>query len=1243
MPKIPLPRPGPVAFAVATALALGLLPTTAAVSASPEGPVPPVQTSAPVPQPPGSGRAHTVTLITGDKVTVATAADGTEVRSFQGANGTTTGFTRTVVDGSTYVYPDSVLPYVAAGKLDRRLFDVTRLIADGHDDAHSSGLPLIIGYTKAAAESRRLPEVPGSRVERRLDSVRGASLTQERARAGEFWESVTGGPDAARRSSAPVFAGGVAKIWLDGKVTADLAESTAQIGAPEVWSRGTTGGGVKVAVLDTGVDPDHPDLADRIDGTASFVPYDAEIADYNGHGTHVASTIAGTGDASGGQERGVAPGARLEVGKVLDDEGRGDESWIIAGMEWAARDRQAEIVNLSMGSSSGDPADPLSQAVDRLSRETGALFVVAAGNAGAPRTISSPGAADAALTVGAVDSADRLAEFSSQGPRKGDAGLKPEITAPGVGIVAARSSYPRGSGDYTTMSGTSMAAPHVSGSAALLAALHPDWSGQQLKEALVSSARATPAYTPFQAGGGRLDVASATRTTVFATSSVHSGLHAWPTEPGATRVRKVTYTNTGDVPVALDLAVGSGVPAGLFSLSADRVTVPPRGTAAVSLTVHLDRLPADQPVAGVLTGTDSTGAVRTRTLVGAAKEGPRHDLTITAKDRSGTPVTGKVALVADRFFTSLELNADGTATTRLPASSYSGWLTADVRGVNGRGSKGMALLSFTDVRLDRDRTVTLDGQRARQVRAHVPQRTTMVAPRVDIHRSYADSLVESSVLPDASYDSVWALPTAGKVTYGKFEFGTRLRLEQPALTVGTRGRTYGDLLVKRGAEPLPAGTRFLPVVLAGDGSAPARSWPKARGKAVVVRRSDTVTVEEQARSAAAAGARLLLVVHDGTGRLQPWDETPYSPPSPAPLTVATLTAGQGADLMAAVRHGRDRLTVTSHPATGYLYDVVRHWTGAVPADPTWRAGHRDLARVDVSFRNPRQAKAREFRADVWQGWTVGNTLTAPAHGERTDWVTAGNSAWVEDAGVNGEITQQSLGPVRYQAGRTERTRWFGPVLRPRMAPLGYHPTRHLDTVYIPAPGWGDSGGGHVGDTYGNPGVRNRAALWQGSRLLHESGTEYLQVSGLAARRLQYRLVVDNDRGTWAGPYSTRTRTEWDFTSAATDGATSASLPLIQLDYGVDTDRAGRADRHTALTVSASHLPGTDAAVGKLVLDVSYDDGTTWRRAGLDRRDGAWRTALHAPKGAGYVTLRVTARDGIGNGVTQTITRAFGLR
>jgi subtilisin family serine protease len=209
----------------------------------------------------------------------------------------------------------------------------------------------------------------------------------------------------------------VTQAWLDRRFRAtDLDPNLTQIGAPAAWSAGLTGEGVKVAVLDTGIDTTHLDLrGGKVVAAADFAG-SGSTTDRVGHGTHVASIVAGAGARSGGERRGVAFEASLVNGKVLDDFGFGSESGIIAGMEWAARQR-ARVVNMSLGGWPTDGSDPMSLAVDRLTARYRTLFVISAGNSGpGDQTVEHPGVSLSALTVGAVDVGDELADFSSRGP-----------------------------------------------------------------------------------------------------------------------------------------------------------------------------------------------------------------------------------------------------------------------------------------------------------------------------------------------------------------------------------------------------------------------------------------------------------------------------------------------------------------------------------------------------------------------------------------------------------------------------------------------------------------------------------------------------------------------------------------------------------------------------------------------------------------------------------------------------------
>lgn len=145
--------------------------------------------------------------------------------------------------------------------------------------------------------------------------------------------------------------------------------------------------------------------------------------------------------------------------------------------------------------------------------------------------------------------------------------------------------------------------------------------------------------------------------------------------------------------------------------------------------------------------------------------------------------------------------------------------------------------------------------------------------------------------------------------------------------------------------------------------------------------------------------------------------------------------------------------------------------------------------------------------------------------------------------------------------------------------------------------------------------------------------------------LPYRIVVEGKRDLPGRPYSTRTRTEWGFTSGTTDHRVLSPLPLIQLDYAVATDLSGRASRRSTLAVTPSHFKGATGAapVRTVSLEVSYDDGATWHRT-TPRHSGAdWKTSIDAPSKARFASLRTTARDAGGNSVSQTVIRAFGLK
>lgn len=672
-----------------------------------------------------------IQLITGDHVRVG--AQG-QVVGFEPAKGRERIPVQVQrIKDHTLVVPSDAQRLIATGKLDQRLFDVKELTDPLLRESHRDGLKLIVQYDGGAGAARAAVRSAGdTRLRRTFPTINADAIRTSQDDVATVWAALTG----PQKNGVRATASGIGKVWLDGVRRASLDRSVRQIGADRAWEAGYDGKGVKIAVLDTGVDKTHDDLRTQVVGEKNFSA-SPDAVDRVGHGTHVASIAAGTGAKSGGKYKGVAPGAEILSGKVLDDDGFGDDSASIAGMEWAAAEG-ADVVNLSLGGPDSPGVDPLEAMVDKLSAEKGILFAVAAGNdgEGGDSTLGSPGSADAALTVGAVDKDDKLAPFSSIGPRVGDGAIKPDVTAPGVAITAAaapgsaldtRPGTPHPAPGYLTIDGTSMATPHVAGAAAILKQRHPDWKSAELKGALTASTKGGD-YTAFQQGSGRIQVDRALAQSVIADPvSLSYGVAQWPHTDDRPLTKKVGYRNLGTSDVTLDLSVstldpaGKTAPAGFFKLGATKVTVPAGGRAEVDLTADTRIGEVDGTFSGYVTATGAGQSVRTAAV--AVREAESYDLTLRTIGRDGADAQNfSNSLIGTsgpaKGFQARIDNKPGTHKIRVAKGSYT-FNTAVYQDPSDL-TKGTDWIAQPKLEVSGDTTVTSDARTTKPVDITVP-------------------------------------------------------------------------------------------------------------------------------------------------------------------------------------------------------------------------------------------------------------------------------------------------------------------------------------------------------------------------------------------------------------------------------------------------------------------------------------------------------------------------------------------
>ncbi|MFF1910810.1 S8 family serine peptidase [Streptomyces sp. NPDC058239] len=1205
------------------------------------------------------GKPVTVTLVTGDKVLVSTDSSGdASVTALPREDGTVPLVQTRQSGKDLYVYPDTAADALAAGTVDEELFNVTGLIRQGYDDASTKSLPLIAVYGKDTARSA--PATPrGAKRGLELDAIDGVALKADKEKAADFWSDVT---NTRSRSAS-----GLKKLWLDRKVQATLDKSTKQIGADLAWAAGYDGKGTKVAVLDTGVDAEHPDLKGRIAASENFTDSDT-TDDRQGHGTHTISTVGGSGAASDGKKKGVAPGADLLAGKVLNDSGSGAESWIIAGMQWAV-DQKADVVSMSLGSPTPtDCTDPMSVAAEELAQSKDTLFVIAAGNSGPTlNTVSSPGCAPSVLTVGAVDRDDSTAQFSSRGPVIGSHTLKPEISAPGVGISAAAAGG-RGVYAYRTMSGTSMATPHVAGAAAIVKQRHPDWTAQQIKAALVSSAKSDIPGDVRETGGGRLDVKAAIDTAVVGAPAVQGGTFNWPQDKSDRTTVDIPYTNSGTKPVKLSLKVqgvtgndGSDVRSSVAKLDASTVTVPAGATVEVPL--HIDptaKLKAAQygDVTGRVLATGPDG-VKVSTPFSMYVGPETVTLRVKLVDRTGKPAAGSSSLdVIGTDTASGERRFNDGATDQVyqvrPGAYFvSSFITSpDLKDATGRMVESVGYLARPQLNVTKDTTLVLDARKAHRIQVKTEDRASESrSTTLSFGRSWDDVWLHSGSITGTATGMNYLADVQGKASDGDFEFASLWRAYAPQIeklsVVG--GAALHPTVASSGSVNLD-GTGEAALVDAGTGTSDELKTAGVSGKIALVKVADDGAMAPQARNAKAAGAKAVIAYRPSAG---PWK--PSVGYGSAPLPSLGIESSEADALKAALADGPVKLSWKATAASPFVYNLAFPEAGPVTSDRTYKVRDSKLGKSTATY------EAMGVAADYidtmiinrpYGGSYSGGFDTVAVPGKRTEYYSAGDTGWERYLSSSfpwGEYMVDQ--PRTYTAGSERTENWYRGIPVPA-APRDAAGKVQLaaerqDNLIGVAPGfWSDTEHAGLQGSFGDVG---NMRLTSGGEVLGESGWPS-GVFTVPAEDAAYELTMTTAKfGQPAAVWkrSTSTETTWKFRSKRDENVYSQGIPLLFPGYDLETDGLKTLPAKDGRTIGLSVTGHAGYTPGKLVaakVSYSYDGGETWTQATTAQQGGHWTaTVNHAGAAGKPVTLKTELTDANGNSVIQTVNDAYAVR
>lgn len=670
-------------------------------------------------------------------------------------------------------------------------------------------------------------------------------------------------------------------------------------------------------------------------------------------------------------------------------------------------------------------------------------------------------------------------------------------------------------------------------------------------------------------------------------------------------------------------------------------------------------------------------------------EGGLVELRLEAIGRDGRPAHGFVTIddvAAGGPSAFRRLSADATdecsassweesTCLLVPPGTYSvmAFISTNPAGVPSeqvqRTTQSLALLGDPELEVTGSTTHTLDAREARPVEVRTPGHRTS-APyggwmEVRYTRTTADGrALVRDLYPTALLDQTAYVQPMDPVTTGQLDTLVRLRLEAPDIELSVPGRSvtpdyYDPVWFSDFASDFPMydGSGRHRVVDAGRATAADLAGLDLRGAIAVVERSDDLSVAEQSNAAAKAGAVLVAIANDGPGD----NDDPNGTGTMLQVPTVRLSRAEGRALT--TLPPRALVGVTGEPASPYLYDLVIKERGGVPGDLSYTFDRDDLARQvrQVHGQPTIRSTFSEAAYHYQPGDSFSTSTMFPFRGgprERVEYrIPDPDTAWTYAVGTpelphNFQFPHEPVHEMFLSGPKAEPYTSTAVVTTPvarapiTSRPSAYRPVeRSGDWLRIAIDGFVDADGNHGSAYSGDSGMRTLLQVRANGELVGE--TEYLP-SGIAALPpgesvVELSFRTDNPQS-W-NELSTHTETTWTFPSRTVDEGVEAA-PVILADYDVDVDLRNRLTtrgRAPELDLALAYAVGKGAAlIDDVSLEVSYDDGATWRPARLDAT-GEGRHHAVLPPGTGFASLRLRAADGSGAVLEQTLVRAFLVR